>query len=445
MTELLLSNVQKDINSTVSANSSGSNFLSSYDNVYETLIFVRPKSCYKRPLTKMLARIYKNNILIIWLSFIIGFIFFGVPMILIYIKLINNTALFLLIICGFGFLISVLFIIIPCIDSYKYNYMISAKWERNNILKNIGNIFLFLLLLISVVFAIIFYGNILDKKIKFDDKNNFNNSKVFVSDFLFKYIIYILLFENDKIDDIKNNKIKVIFIDSDMKKLKNGFINICLPLIIIIFFTLIKIFLIEVRQTIEKVMFFGGLFTLLLFQCFINSISDYSDLLKIKISSIFENIIIIVILFGYILWNVNYTILIQKKKKNKNFAIRKYNNNNILIIIIIDIITCLGYCIIIISILYCYIAFNYKAENFYYFYISFIIFKIGFIPIIFGNTYYFGYYFLSMIFRPIAIYYAPSELKNNYYIKKKQKLYNFLIAKKRRKTNQKLIKNKMEG
>ena len=119
---------------------------------------------------------------------------------------------------------------------------------------------------------------------------------------------------------------------------------------------------------------------------------------------------------NYIFWTINYTLIIIKKRKDKNFAIRKYNNINIIIIIILDIITCLGYIIITISIIYCYITFNVEEEIFYYLYISFTILKIGFIPVIIGNSYYFGYYFLSMIFRPIAEEFAPCEFKNNYYI-----------------------------
>ena len=34
---------------------------------------------------------------------------------------------------------------------------------------------------------------------------------------------------------------------------------------------LVKIFLMQVKQTVEKIMFYGGVFTLLIFQCYIGT------------------------------------------------------------------------------------------------------------------------------------------------------------------------------
>ena len=71
-------------------------------------------------------------------------------------------------------------------------------------------------------------------------------------------------------------------------------------------------------------------------------------------------------------------------------------------------------------------------ENFTKLSVSFLFLKIGFLLIIIGNSYYFGHYLLSLIFRPISIQYAPYELKNEYYIKANRKLLNALKTNKKK-------------
>ena len=444
MTELLLANEKKDINSTVHLSSSFSNYSIDFDGVYDALNYANPKSCYKKPLIKTLARLYRYQISIIILSFIIGFIFFAMPMVLIFTKVFDNFFSPLLIPCLFGIIFSLIFIVVPCVDSKRKKYMLSAKTERKNICKNICNLLLFIIITISAFFAIIFYNDILndkDKKIRFDYEHSYD-SQVLSSDFLFKYIIYILLYDNNNIEKIKNFHIRMIFDDSDINNLRYDFLNICIPLLILSFFELLKIFLIQVRQTVERSILFGSIFIFLFFQCFINSygIENLKEK-KLTLASIFEVVVIAIILIGYLFWNVNYSLLFIKKRKDKNFAIRRYKDYFIFIVICIDIITCLGYCIITIGILYCFHSFYYKyddegekEEKFYYLNISFIIFKIGIFPVILGNSYYFGYYFLSIIFRPLSIEYAPYELKNNHYVKARRKLANFMLMKVRRKS-----------
>ena len=56
------------------------------------------------------------------------------------------------------------------------------------------------------------------------------------------------------------------------------------------------------------------------------------------------------------------------------------------------------------------------GETYKHLYYANKILKIGFMPASFGNAFYFGYYFLAKIFRPIAIEFAPYELKNKYVI-----------------------------
>ena len=451
MDEFLIEYSKKDMNSPLNSidtsKSSNSLYYNSDSNVYDLLRFSGGKSSKcKRKLVRILARLYIHQILIIISSFIIGFIFLAIPLIFIFIKLLNNVCFPLFITCIFGLLFSIISIIIICVDSKRYKFLASAKWNRKSIIKNIGNLLLFICLTISVVFIVMFYHKIVldqNKKIKFDynEQSKSGNSLELSSDFIFKYILYILLLEKDKIEQIKHLKIKIIFDNWDLNNVRQNFMYICIPIVVIAFFALVKIFLIDVRQTIEKIIFFGGIFTLSIFQCFIDSTSIENLKEKnLNISSIYQNVIIIIILLGYIFWTINYTLLLIKKRKDKNFAIRKYQNINIIIIVILDIITCLGYIIITISIIYCYITFNIEEENFYYLYISFSILKIGFIPVIIGNSYYFGYYFLSMIFRPIAEEFSPCEFKNNFYIRSKRNLHNFMITKFRKKRKQEIIK-----
>ena len=404
MDEFLIANQKKDINSPLNSFSSFNN-ISTYngllcdnDTTYERLKFIGRTSCCKKTLAKILARIYKYQLLIIIFSFILGFLFLALPFIFIFINLLNNKCFPLFITCLFGIIFSILTITIICIDSKRYQFLASAKWNRKSILKNIANLILFLLLTVSVSFMVIFYHDIVidkSKKLRFDynGQDKSGNSYELSSDFIFKYILYILLYDDNRINDIKNIKIKIIFDNWDLDNIRKSFMFICIPIVVISFFSIIKIFLIDVRQTIEKAIFSGG-----------------------------------------------YTIGLIKKRKDNNFAIRKYDKSNIIIIIIIDIITCLGYVIITISIIYCYISFNYQEETFYYLNISFSIFKIGFFLVIIGNSYYFGYYFLAMIFRPIAEEFAPYQYKNGFYIRAKRNLQNYTAAKRRKKLNKDKLK-----
>ena len=452
MDEFLIANQKKDINSPLNSVSSFNN-ISSYngllcdnDTTYERLKFIGRTSCCKKTLAKILARIYKYQLLIIIFSFILGFLFLALPFIFIFINLLNNKCFPLFITCLFGIIFSILTITIICIDSKRYQFLASAKWNRKSILKNIANLILFLLLTVSVSFMVIFYHDIVidkSKKLRFDynGQDKSGNSYELSSDFIFKYILYILLYDDNRINDIKNIKIKIIFDNWDLDNIRKSFMFICIPIVVISFFSIIKIFLIDVRQTIEKAIFSGGIFVLSFFYFYIDSTAIEKLIGKnLDICALFQNVVIIFILLGYIFWTINYTIGLIKKRKDNNFAIRKYDKSNIIIIIIIDVITCLGYVIITISIIYCYISFNYQEETFYYLNISFSIFKIGFFLVIIGNSYYFGYYFLAMIFRPIAEEFAPYQYKNGFYIRAKRNLQNYTAAKRRKKLNKDKLK-----
>ena len=435
MNELFLSNTIKDINSLSTQRlDSSTNLFGKSDPVYDYLRYYNPRSCYKKFLMKILARLYSCQILIIIFSFLFGFISFEVPAIFIYYSTIPNIFMSTLIPCFVGLFISIFFIILPCIDSKRHKYMLSAKWERKNIVGNLRDIFIILFLMASLIFFYFFYENILndhDIKIRFDF-NLDGNSYELLSDFVFKYILYISILDTDKTYEVRNNKIKLISGDWDINNLRNILRRACYPVVLLCFFTLIKIFLIDVRQTIEKIIVFTGILVLFLFECFVCSSGLlYLKVKNFKIASLFQCVIIVIILLGYILWTVNHALLLYKKRKDKNFAIRKYNYTILFLFILIDIIACIGYCIITISVLYSLVTFHFMGETYKHLYYANKILKIGFMPASFGNAFYFGYYFLAKIFRPIAIEFAPYELKNKYYIKANRKLYNFLHKKKR--------------
>ena len=135
---------------------------------------------------------------------------------------------------------------------------------------------------------------------------------------------------------------------------------------------------------------------------------------------------------GYSGWIFHNSLEFFRNPKDKNFAIRKYNCTNISIILLFDLISFLGASSTFLSIIYFYLSITFNDENFTKLSVSFLFLKIGFLLIIIGNSYYFGHYLLSLIFRPISIQYAPYELKNEYYIKANRKLLNALKTNKKK-------------
>ena len=153
--------------------------------------------------------------------------------------------------------------------------------------------------------------------------------------------------------------------------------------------------------------------------------------LNIDIISGFELFLIIIIYIGYISWILHSSFKLIRNPKDKNFSIRKYTIFNLILILLFDLITLIGASFIILSFIYFYLSILNGEENLKNLKISFRILKFGFLLIIIGNSYYYGHYLLSMIFRPISIQYSPYELKNNNYIKAKRNLYNILVTKRR--------------
>ena len=406
------------------------------DIVKDTLRRLRPRSKLKKNLAFILSKFYSCQISIIFISFITGFLTSGLPLLFIYNGLIENIIVPFLIICVFALVFSIVLIIIHIIDGKKNRAYLVAKWERKNILKNIGISFTLILLIVSVSLAIKFYSNTIyfnGDFIILDYEQTSPLTKELTCDYFFKYLLNMIYFSPSKVNEkTENNKILYYFSEDDIiNTIKKDIIPLSIPILILSFNKIIKCFLIQVKYTIEQFIFFFGIFIFCLSIIIINNFKNETLIeYRIDIISCFQIIIMGFIYIGYSSWVIHYSFKCITNPKDKNFAIREYKCFNILILILFDFISFLGATGIFVSILYFYLSITFSDEIFQKLIISFIILKYGFLLTIIGNSYYFGHYLLSMIFRPISIQYAPYELKNEWYIKANRKLLNVLNTRK---------------
>ena len=117
---------------------------------------------------------------------------------------------------------------------------------------------------------------------------------------------------------------------------------------------------------------------------------------------------------GYLALVFNSIWRIFKNPKDKNFAIDKYDLTQLILIYFFDFMNIIGTSFIFISSLIGYINFTNKSETFNDLTLSLTLLKIGFLLFILSNSLYYGHTFLALIFRPIALQYAPVKLKENY-------------------------------
>lgn len=408
-----------------------------FDPIKETLLRIRRCSRFKKILAFILSKFYSCPALIICISFIFGFLTFGLPLLFIYSNIITNIMIPILIISIIGLTFSTLLIIIHIIDGKRNKTSLISKWERKNILKNIGVSYTIIILIVAICFLIKFYSQIYyyikKEEIILVQKDSILAEEL-VTDFWFKYIFNIILCKYEQIDyENKSNKIQYYirdyeYLDILKKKLMYAFI----PLLILSFNKVLKCLLIEVKFVIEQfILFFGAfsfcLYTIIIY-CFKNEkLIQYN----IKLISCFQNVIIGIIYIGYISWMFLNSIKLIHNPKDKSFAIRRYKFANITAIIGFDVISFLGASCVYFSILYFYLSITFGEEIFAKLINSFFFLKIGFLLILVGNSYYFGHHFLSVIFRPISVQYAPYELKNNNYVKANRKLWNTLNTRKK--------------
>ena len=407
-----------------------------FDVVKETLKRIRPRSTLKKTLAFILSKFYSCQISIIFVSFLFGFLTFGLPLLFIYNDLLTNIIIPLLIICIIAFLFSLILIIIHIADGKRNKALLIVKWERKIILKNIGIIANLIALIVSISLSIIFYSksNYYYKKeiIKMSCEESHLLSE-FKSDFLFKYILNMIFYNPSIINKSNEGKeIKYAFLsggDMEINILRKKIMALIIPLLILSFIKTIKCILIEVKYPVERFIFFFGAFLFFLFNTIIFSYSN-KKMENSKYLSCIQIILIGTIYVGYISWLFHNSFRFIRNPKDKNFAIRKYKFINLILILFFDAISFLGASSLFLSIFYFYCSINIDKETFKKLKISFFILKYGFLLIVIGNSYYFGHYLLSMIFRPITIQYVPYELKNKNYIKANRKLINFINTRK---------------
>ena len=436
MDELLIQKTPVKPNLNDSDSFSGQSEKIKFDPVKETLKRLRPHSKLKKILCFILYKFYSCQILIAFISFILGFLTFGLPLLFIYNSIIKNIITPFLIICIFALIFSIVLIIIHIIDGNKHKSSLIAKWERKNILKNIGISFTLIILIISVSLTINFYSKAIiyqnDEAIILDNEEA-SLSEELKCDFFFKYILnMIYFFPSDINENNKNHIIKYYFSEDEyINILRRKIMNSSIPLLLVSFNKIIKCFIIQVKYPVEQFLFFFGAFSFLLLNVIINNYEHKKLIeLDIEVISVFQIIMLGIIYIGYISWLLHSSFRFIKNPKDKNFAIRKYNFFCIFVLLLFDLITFLGSSLFFLSILYFYVSISFGEEIFQKLNISLFILKNGFLLILIGNSYYFGHYLLSMIFRPLSIQYAPYELKNKSYVKANRKLINILNTKK---------------
>ena len=395
------------------------------DFVSDKLKKIRTSSKFRQKLGQFLAFFYNFPILILIFSFVIGFFFLGLPLLFIYIGIIKHIMIPLIIINFFTIIFVIILISVRVTDDIKHKLNFAAKWERQNILK-ISELVIILIILCVAFFLmhgffndISYYSKNSNLNLIYDEKNN--NKKTYIStEFVFKYLLNNFLINTDNINPDKYTDNVGYYISNEnyeiINKLYKDMMGFCIPLLLIFVFKMIKNILTIVKYTIQKLIIYvsGIFFCILIFI----SYSYSKDIQNLKNNyenwkniSTAEIILISFIFISYCVWNGHSLIKIILYPKDKSFAIRKYDPENLVIIFIFDFINIIGISFIYVSIIVSAIRNIQNTENYGSLLICFISLKIGFILCSISNSFYYGHYLLSLIFRPIALQYAPAQLK----------------------------------
>ena len=393
-----------------------------FDRISDTLKHIHSNSRIRNNLSRVLSKFYSYPILIIIFSFLIGLLFFGVPMLFIFFQVFENIIKPIIFIILISLFFSISIIIIRIIDDKRHKFNIGAKWERKNILKNIGLSLTLIILTIESFLFHSFFNDIINYKKKNEldliyENNNiiqYNNN---IYDFIMRYIINCFLVDENEIKN-KNFEVNNIIEKLVLNKLHNSLVIACIPFIIFCTNKIIKIMIIEVKYTIPQLIVFLNSFFLCSFIFILHFFYDDKNI-KWHIISLIELIVIILIFLGYIFWIINAIYKLYKNPKDKNFAINKYDFCHMSIILFFDLLNFIGTSLMIISIIISFT--NYVNEYETYKDLINIIFllKFGFLLCVISNSYYYGHHLLSLIFRPISLQYAPVKLKRYYIIANK--------------------------
>ena len=406
----------KETSQTDEYGSSKSN-LFEFDIISDTLRHIYSKSKLRKKLSSTLSTFYAFPILIILFSFLIGLSLFGLSMLFIYFKIFTNIMKPIIFIILISLLFSISLIIIRLRDDVKNKMNYGAKWERKNILKNIGLSLTLIVLTIAAFFFHSFFNKLetyYEKEdIKFDyEEDNDGNNISFNYDFLLFYIIKCFIInENDIEDDSK--KVKINYGDLLLKQLHKSLLIASIPLIIFLFTKILKTILIEVKYTIPKIIVFINSFFLIIL-VFISHRFYNNEEFNWFIISLIEIVLLSLIYIGYILWIINSVYKLNKNPKDKNFAIYKYDLQQLLILFVFDLINIVGSSFMYISFSLNFLSYAHKEESYKDILRTLLFLKIGFLLCTISNSYYYGHHLLSLIFRPIALQYAPTKLKKFY-------------------------------
>ena len=438
MKELLIGKTTEKSNLNYSDSNSGEDDLNKYDIVLETLKHIRPRSKLKKNLAYILSLFYSCQIAILLISFLIGFFSLGLPLLIIYNNLVKSIIIPIIIIPIFSLLHSLILIIISAVQAKRRKVQLIEKWERKNFFRNIGAIITSIFIIVSLSLLYQFYSQVildLDTEVIIVDYEESTISENFTSDFVFKYILNMISFDSSAINNKNSNKKIQYYFNGEgiINKLRHYLMISLIPLLILSFNKVVKSLIIKVKHTIGQLLYFLGCFFFCLFNIIINSYTNETiKTFNIKLISIFQSIIVLIIYIGYIVWVILNSVHLVLNPKDKNFSIRKYKFTNIILILLFDMVLIVGSTLFTLSNIYLFIyscVCNDEIE-FEKLKLSIFFVKYGFLLLIIGNSYYFGHYLLSLIFRPIAIQYTPYYLKNDYYIKANRKLKNFLNTRK---------------
>ena len=389
-----------------------------FDTTVDTLEHIYSKSSLRKKLAKILATFYKYPSYIILFSFLIGLIFFCLPLLLIYFQIFDNFMLAFLIVAIINLILCFTQIAIRCFDDKTNNVGITPKWERKNIIISIGLILSLIIFIVGIYYLETFFDDVLryyhDDKLKiiYEKEDGDDNDKIFINDFFIKYMVNCFLLNMKK---IKNNDAHVtnyISYYSIITELINKLKLASIPFLIYSFNKLIQTIIIQIKYTIPKLIFFSSIFCLCILMIIKNSL--YKEKEEIFYLSFIQMTLIILITFGNLSWCISCMWRRFKKPKDKNFAIEKYEPSQLILIFIFDLMNIISILAMFISVLLNYINFNNKDETFRDLTIVVYLLKFGFLCFILSNSFYYGHYFLSLIFRPIALQYAPIKLKDNY-------------------------------
>jgi len=413
--------------------SSTKNNLFEFDIIADTLKHIYSKSKLKKNLSSALSIFYTYPILIILFSFLIGSFFFGLSMLFIFFKIFENLMKPIIFIILFTLVFCISLIIIRVIDDFKNQGNLGAKWERNNIVKILGISLTLIILTIGAFFFHAFINNLLAYKNKNDILLNYNeikynnyDKKSFENDFFLIYIINCFLLDKSQIES-ENSIISNYFGDEILKKLHMSLLISCIPLFIFCFNKLIKVFLIEVKFTIPKFIIYINFFFFIILIFIDHSFFDKNNF-NWFIISLIEIILLSLIYLGFILLKINSVYKLNKNPKDKNFTINKFDLGLLFLIFTFDLIDLIGSSLIYMSLLINFINYAYNNETYKDLNNSVLFLRIGFLLCIISNSFYYGHFLLSLIFRPIALQYAPVKLKK-FYIRANRNLGSFISFK----------------